>query len=115
MSVEVLKNSIKESFEKKFPRTVVVSMTNKVTILGTDYCVGMLLPFKSTGGLPDFGEILQIMIVHESPVFVLKLLSGWYHEHLRSFKVEPTGEIEVLQHSELKDAYPLAAYNTLHG
>ncbi|XP_026099560.1 uncharacterized protein LOC113070477 [Carassius auratus] len=115
VAVEVLKDSIKESFVNKFPREAVVSMTNKVTILGTDYCVGMLLPFGSTGGLPDFGEILQIIIVHESPVFVLKLLSGWYHEHLRCFKVEPKGEIEVVQHSEMKDAYPLAAYNTLHG
>lgn len=85
VAVEVLKDSIKESFVNKFPRAAVVSMTNKVTILGTDYCVGMLLPFGSTGGLPDFGEILQITIVLERPVFVLNLLSGWYHEHLRSF------------------------------
>lgn len=41
--------------------------------------------------------------------------SGWYCEHIRSFKVEPTGETEVLQHSELKDTYPLAAYNTADG
>lgn len=61
-------------------------MTNKVTILGTKYCVGMLLPFGSTGGLSDFGEILQIIVVHENPVFVLKMLSGWYNEHLRNFK-----------------------------
>ena len=72
------------------------------------------MPFGSTGGLPDFREILKIIIVHESPVFVLKLLSGWYHERLRSFTVEPTGELEVLQHSGMKDAYPLAAYNTAH-
>ncbi len=115
VAVEVLKDSIKESIARKFPRAVVVNMINKVTILGTDYCVGMLLPFGSTGGLPNFGEILQIIIVHESPVFVLRLLSGWYHEHLRSFEVEPTGDIEILQHSEMRDAYPLAAYNTADG
>lgn len=115
VAVDVLKDSIKESFTKKFPGVVVVNMTNKVNILGTDYNIGMLLPFGSTGGLPDFGEILQIIIVHDTPVFVLKLLSGWYYEHLRSFKVESTGQLEVLQHSELKDSYPLAAYNTAHG
>lgn len=114
MAVDVLRDSIKESFAKKFPGVVVVNMTNKVNILGTDYNIGML-PFGSTGGLPDFGEILQIIIVHDTPVFVLKLMSGWYHEHLRSFKVESTGQLEVLQHSELKDSYPLAAYNTAHG
>nr|XP_020474258.1 uncharacterized protein LOC109970793 [Monopterus albus] len=113
--VEMLKDSIKESFAKKFPGVVSVSLTSKVTILGRDYNVGMLLPFGSTGGLPDFGKIIQIIIVHESPIFVMKLLSGWYHDHLRSFKVEPTGEIEIIQHSEMKDAYPLAAYNTADG
>ena len=87
---------------------------DKVNISGTDYSVGMLLPFGSTG-LPDFGEILQLIIVHKSPVFALKLLSRWYHVHLRSFKLEPTGELEVLQHSEMKDSYPLAACNTAHG
>lgn len=83
VSVEVLTDSIKESIARKFPRALVINMTNS---LDTDYCVGMLLPFGSTGGLSDFGEIVQIIIVHESPVFVLKLLSGWYHEHLRSIK-----------------------------
>lgn len=63
VAVEVLKESIKESFARQFQMAVVVNMTNKVTILGTDYCFGMLLPFGSTGGLPGFN-----IIVHESPV-----------------------------------------------
>ena len=68
-----------------------------------------MLPFGSTGGLPDFEEIQQMIIVHASPVLVLKLLSGWYCEYLRSFKAEPTGETEILKHSDLKETYPLAA------
>ncbi|RXN13097.1 cadherin-related tumor suppressor-like protein [Labeo rohita] len=115
VAVDVLKDGIKESFARKFPGEEFVNMTNKATILGTDYNIGMMLPFGSTGGLPDFGEIQQIIIVRETPVFVLKLLSGWYCEHLRSFKVEPTGETEILKHSELKETYPLAAYNTADG
>lgn len=115
VAVDVLKDSIKESFARKFPGEEFVNMTNKATILGTDYIVGMMLPFGSTGGLPDFGEIHQIIIVHETPVFVLKLLSGWYCEHFRSFKVEPTGEMKLLKHSELRETYPLAAYNTEYG
>ncbi|CAL9691333.1 unnamed protein product [Knipowitschia caucasica] len=113
--VDLLKDSIRESFARKFPGEDLVTMTNKATILGTDYNVGMLLPFGSTGGLPDFGEIQQIIVVKETPVFVLKLLSGWYCEHLRSFRLEPTGETEIMKHSELKETYPLAAYNTADG
>ena len=115
VAVDVLKDSIKESFARKFPGEEFVNMTNKATILGTDYNIGMMLPIGSTGGLPDFGEIRQIIMVHETPVFVLKLLSGWYCEHLRSFKVEPTGETKIRKHSELKETYPLAAYNTADG
>lgn len=115
VAADVLKDGIKESFARKFPGEEFVNMTNKATILGTDYNIGMVLPFGSTGGLPDFGEIQQIIIVRETPVFVLKLLSGWYCEHLRSFKVEPTGETEILKHSELKETYPLAAYNAADG
>lgn len=113
--VDVLKDSIKESFAMKFPGEEFVNMTNKATILGTVYNIGIILPFGSTGGLPDFGEIQKIIILHETPVFVLKLLSGCYCEHLRSFKVEPTGETEILKHSEFKDTYPLAAYNIADG
>ncbi|XP_036973983.1 uncharacterized protein LOC119030471 [Acanthopagrus latus] len=115
VAVNVLKDSIKESFARKFPGEEFVNITNKATISGTVYNVGMMVPFGSTGGLPDFGEIKQIIIVQETPVFVLKLLSGWYNEHLRTFKVEPTGETEILKHSELKETYPLAAYNTSDG
>lgn len=38
-------------------------MTNKVDYLGTDYTVGMMLAFGSTGGLPDFAEIVQMVVV----------------------------------------------------
>lgn len=54
MAVDVLKDSIKESFARKFPGEEFVNMTNKATISGTVYNVGMMLPFGSTGGLPDF-------------------------------------------------------------
>lgn len=115
VAVDLLKDSIRHSFTRKFPGAEFVNMTNKITILGTDYNVGMLLPFGSTGGLPDFGVIVQVIIVQETPVFVLKLLSGWCCEHMRTFRVEPTGNTEIVQHSDLKDTYPLAAYDTTDG
>ena len=81
-----------------------------MSILGTDYAVGMLLPFGQTGGLPDFAEIIQIIIVHKAPFFAVKVLSAWYDEHFRAFEVEYTRRIEVLGQSQLADVYPLAAY-----
>lgn len=49
VAVEVLKDSITWPFAMKFPKAVDVNMTNEVTILGTSYCVGMLLPSGSAG------------------------------------------------------------------
>lgn len=90
-------------------------MTNKIKILGTDYSVGMLLPFGSTGGLPDLGEIVLVIIVHKTPVFVIKLLCWWYCELMRTFRVEQTGNTEIVKHSDLQDTYPLAAYDPTDG
>lgn len=57
---------MKESLAKKFTNEEAVDVTNKASILGTDYAVGMLLPLGITGGLPDFAEIIQIVIMHDA-------------------------------------------------
>lgn len=108
--LEVLKEDIKESVTQKFPKEAAVHLANKVDFFGTNYCVGMMLPFGSTGGLPDFAEILQMIIVRDSLFFVVKLQSAWYNEHLRSFKLESTGNIQILEQPQMTDVYPLAAY-----
>lgn len=110
VAVEVLREDIKESIARKFPNALSVNLANKVSIMGTDYAVGMLLPFGQTGGLPDFAEIIQIIIVHEAPFFAMKVLSAWYDEHFRAFEVEYTRRIEVLEQPQLADVYPMAAY-----
>lgn len=110
VAVEVLSGDIKESIARKFPNELSVNMAKKVSILGTEYAVGMLLPYGQVGGLPDFAEIIQIIIVHGAPFFVMKILSAWYDEHFRAFEVEYTRRIEVLEQPQLADVYPLTAY-----
>ena len=65
---------------------------------------------KPTAGLPDFAEILQIIVVHDTLVFVVKLQSAWYSEHFRCFKLESTRVVKVIEQSQLTDTYPLATY-----
>lgn len=60
----------------KFPEETVVHLTNKADFQGTSYSIGMMLVYGSTGGLPDFAEILQMVIVRDSLVFVVKLQSA---------------------------------------
>ena len=55
-----------------------VNLTNQAEFQGTSYSVGMMLVYGSSAGLPDFAEILQIIIVHDTLVFVVKLQSAWH-------------------------------------
>lgn len=61
--VDVLKENIQEAVQRKFPGETCVKVTNTVTCYGTCYSVGMILPYGSTGGLPDFVELNLILIM----------------------------------------------------
>lgn len=77
---------------------------------GTKYAAGMVLPYGSAGGLPNFVEISQIVIVDSSLTFIVKVLNSWYVEHFRAFMLDYSGKMTLLKHCELGDTYPLTAY-----
>lgn len=108
--LEVVNENIQEFLSQKFPKEAVVHLTNKAEFQGTSYSIGMMLVYGSTGGLPDFAEILQIIIVQDSLVFLVKLQSAWYSEHFRCLKLESTSTVKVVEQSQLTDIYPLATY-----
>ena len=60
MSLDVLKDDPK----CRFPGVSRVHMANSVNRSGTTYASGMVVCHVCTAGLPDFAEVLQIMIVH---------------------------------------------------
>ena len=97
MSLDVLNAAIKDLVLRKYPNITMVHVSNKVAISGTSYAPGMLLCYGSTGGLPDFAEVSQIILVLDSIVFVVKLLNGWYNEHLRSYELEYTGNFQIIE------------------
>lgn len=110
IQLALLHVEIQESFKEAYPTQTTVELTNVVSFHGTKYAVGMILPYGSTGGLPDFVEISQIVIVGSDLNFIVKLLNSWYYEHFRGFVLEHTGKITLLQIKQLSDTYPLAAY-----
>lgn len=101
---------IQDSFKEAYPTQTTVNLTNAVSYHGTKYAIGMILPYGSTSGLPDFVEISQIVIVGSDLNFIVMLLNGWYHEHFRGYVVENSGKMTLLQIKQLSDTYPLAAY-----
>lgn len=42
--------------------------------------------------------------------FIVKCLSAWSVEHLRSYVLEKTGTVKVLEPAELSDPIPLTSY-----
>lgn len=68
----------------------------------------MILAHRASGGLPEFGEIDQICILHDCVFYIVKELCGWY----RAFKLSPapTRAFTLVAPSELLDTYPLVDY-----
>lgn len=110
VSLDVLTDDIQDALKCRFPGVTRVHIANSVNCSGTTYAVGMVVCHGSTAGLPDFGEVLQIMIIHNKPLFVIRLKISWYNEHLRSYELENTSNKKVTEQKDLPDFYPLAAY-----
>lgn len=111
MPLDVLHPDIQKAVREKSPLLSSVQLANTITYHGTKYTVGMILSYGSSGGLPDFAEIVQIAILDNCAHFIVKLLAAWYEEHLRSFQLEDSGKITLLDQLSLSDVYPLAAYS----
>lgn len=110
LPVEVVNESVQDLLAQRFPKETVVNLTKTAEFQGTSYALGMMLVYGSTSGLPDFAEILQIVVVQDHLVFVVKLQNAWYCEHFQYFKLESSDIVKVIEQSQLDDAYPLSAY-----
>lgn len=110
VDLTILREDIKEVQETKFPGESFVQFANTLCFHGTSYSTGMILAHGSTGGLPDFVELILITVVNGKVGFIVKCLNAWYLEHLGSYELEKTRSVKVIEPSELSDVFPLAAY-----
>lgn len=111
--IDVLNKDISNALRQKSPDMDNVCLAKSVAYNGIIYKCGMILIHGSLGGLPEFGEIIQMVILQDKLIFILKKLSGWYMEHYRAYdlKTSPSKEVELVEPQELHDTYPLADYN----
>lgn len=110
VDVTVLRENIQKALQAKFPDERRIQIANTVCYSGTKYVIGMVLANGSAGGLTDFGELIQIVVVKGTLVFILKSLIAWSVEHLRSYVLEKTDTVKVLEPAELSDMFPLSPY-----
>lgn len=110
VDVTVPREDIRKALEVKFPSEMHIQIANKVWYGGTRYAVGMILANGSTGGVTDFGELIQIIVLKGAVLFIVKSLMAWSIEHLRSFILEKTSTVKVREPRELSDMFPLTSY-----
>lgn len=70
----------------------------------------MIVVHGSAGGLPEFAEVIQMVVVKESLSFIAREFSAWYREHFRAFELCPTSKVTLIELGALVDQYPLADY-----
>lgn len=110
LPLELLDVEIQQCLKELYPTQAYVNLTNSLTHHGTKYASGMVLPHGSTCGLPDFVEILQIVVLSNEFLFIVKLLNSWYDEHFRAFILDPSGKMTLIHPRVLGDTYPLTPY-----
>lgn len=106
----VLRDDIRRAVQKKFPDKSSCQVANTVFCSGTKYSTGMILAHGATGCLPDFVELMQVVVIKGRVAFIVKCFRAWFFEHLRSFELQPKRQIKVIEPSELSDVFPMASY-----
>lgn len=88
------------------------SLTSIACVNGTKYSKGMVLSVGQTGGLPDFGRVLEICVVDGCISFIMELFAVIFLEHLRCYQLarRDAAATVVVDPDDLNDYIPLAAY-----
>lgn len=78
---------------------------------GMNYAAVMVVSVGSCGGLTEFRQINQVLVINADIVFLCKPMIAWYHEHFRAYELTKSSTgLVASQLTELNDVYPLSAY-----
>lgn len=64
----------------------------------------------STGGPTVFEELVKIVVVKGTLVFIVKCWSAWSVGQFRSYVLKKTCSVQVLERAELSDMFPITPY-----
>lgn len=110
VSVEILHQDVQKVLKLKYPDIAHIQLTKTASVNGVTYREGMVAVCGSTGGLPDFAEVVQMVVLEGNLSFIVKEFGDWYMEHFRAFELCPTSQVSLIQLGALVDQYPLADY-----
>lgn len=97
---------------QKIHKPAAVFVASSICLDGVTYKADMVVSAGSCSGLPEFRQITQIVAVHTEIMFVCRVMSAWYNEHLRSYEVcySVTPPLCVVPLSELNNVFLLSDY-----
>ncbi|KAK0144205.1 hypothetical protein N1851_017432 [Merluccius polli] len=112
LPVEVINQDIAQAVKQKYPHMDTVDLAKNVSYNGFNYRIGMVVAHGSLAGLPEFCEIVHMIVLQETLIFIVKKLDAWYLEHYRSYALvmSTTRQLRLVEAHELTDSYPLAHY-----
>ncbi len=73
----------------------------------------MVIAHGECSGLPEFGEIVQIIVLQDKPLFIVRRLDAWYTEHYRAYVLVQSSDkkIELLEHHDLRPISTCSVHN----
>ncbi|KAK3517071.1 hypothetical protein QTP86_019465, partial [Hemibagrus guttatus] len=109
LHTDVINQDIALAVKQKHPDIITVNLAKNVTYNGFNYRIGMVVAHGSLAGLPEFCEIVHMIVLHKSLTFIIKKLAAWYLEHYRAYEVaiSTAGKLRLVEAHELRDQYPL--------
>lgn len=112
LPLDVLNDDIVLAVKQKHPHMDTVNLAKNVSYNGFNYRIGMVVAHGSLAGLPEFCEIVHMIVQQEKIIFIVKKLDAWYLEHYRVYDLvlPATRELKLAGLHELTDPYPLAHY-----
>lgn len=89
----------------------IVMSARSVSVDGINYTADMVVSVGSFGGLPEFRQIKQVVVLNMDVVFLCKPMIAWYHEHLHAYELSQSSiGLVATQLTEFNDVFPLSAY-----
>lgn len=99
---------VQKALKLKYPDISHVQRTKTASVNGVTYKNGMIVACGSTGSLPDFAEVVKMVVVEGSLSFIVKECGIWYREHFGALELCPTSQVSLIQLGALVDQYSLA-------
>ena len=71
VSVDILHQDVLKAWKLKYPDISHIQITKNASVNGVTHKDGMIVACASTGSLPDFAEVVQMVVLEGSLSFIV--------------------------------------------